>query len=149
MTGPLPLAAKLIDDPHALADDPSQAARFVSGFLKADPASLIANAHSRMQVLSYGALRLPVTIEDGRLGGTYVASPHSAYVLYARDEIDIVGLTGAARLGAAAALALVDRWLKALSINRTVHIDNWMLSTSLHGRWDGTGLSTIRRAVTD
>ncbi|MEO0698515.1 MAG: hypothetical protein AAFY81_02230 [Pseudomonadota bacterium] len=147
MTGPLPLSARLIDDARALADDRSQAARFVAGFLEAEPGSLITNAHSRMTLMSYGSLRLPVTIEDGRLGGTYVASPHSAYVLYARDEIDIVGLKGAARLGAGAALGLVDRWLKALAINRTVHIDNWLLSTSLHGRWDGTGLPTIRRAL--
>ena len=149
MTGPLPLTARVITDPQALVDDRSPAARFVAGFLNAGPGRLIANAHSQVNLLTYGSLRLPVTIEDGRLGGTYVASPHSAYVLYARDEIDIIGLTGAARLGAGAVLSALDRWLKALAINRTVHIDNWMLSTSLHGRWDGTGLPTIRRALTD
>ena len=141
------MSASLIDDAQALSDDRSQAARFVAGFLNADPGDLIANSHSAIKLLSCGDLRAPVTIEDGRLGDTYVASPHSAYVLYARDEIDIIGLNGAARLGAGAALGVVDRWLKALSINRTVHIDNWLLSTSLHGRWDGTGLATIRREV--
>ena len=148
MTGPLPLDAALICDAGTIERDPSSAARFVRGFLNAQPGELIANSHSDAALLTYGDLRLPVTIEDGRYGDTYVASPHSAYVLYARDEIGILGLTGFARAGAQLSLGALDRWLRALSINRTVHIDNWMLSTSLHGRWDGTGLAAMRRAVT-
>lgn len=109
----------------------------------------ITNAHSTVRLIRFGDLHLPVTIEDGREGGTYVASPHNAYVLYARDEIDIVGLKGFSRSGAKATLGALDLWLKTLAINRTVHIDNWMLSTSLHGRWDGTGLAAIRKAVVE
>ena len=148
MTGPLPLEAALISNASALAQDGSTAARFVSGLVEAAPCELITNSHSRAMLMTYGDLRLPVTLEDGRHGSTYVASPHSAYVLYARDEIDIIGLKGISRLGAKATLGLLDHWLRALAINRTVHLDNWMLSTSLHGRWDGTGLATMRQALT-
>ena len=149
MTGPVPLHASLIDDAPSLANDHSRAARFVAGLLSGKDGDLIGNAHSRPMLLAYGDLRMPVTVEDGRYGDTYVASPHSAYVLYARDEIDIIGLRGASRIGGKAVLSALDRWLRSLAINRTVHLDNWMLSTSLHGHWDGTGLPTIRRTVTD
>lgn len=149
MTGPPPSDAGLILEPEAIQGDHSQAARFIRGFLEAGTGRLVTNARSRVGLATYGQLRLPVTVEDGRYGDTYVASPHSAYVLYARDEIDILGLTGLAKTGAQMSLAALDRWLRALAINRTVHIDNWMFSTSLHGRWDGTGLAAMRRAVTE
>ncbi|MEL6708628.1 MAG: hypothetical protein AAFP79_10115 [Pseudomonadota bacterium] len=118
------------------------------GFLEQPEGALIENCHSRFMLASLGELNLPITIEDGREGGTYVASPHSAYVLYARDEIDILQLGGASRLAARATLRVLESVLRALSINNSVHIDNWMLSTSLHGHWSGQGLSAIREAIT-
>ncbi|MEM9310937.1 MAG: hypothetical protein AAGA34_05760, partial [Pseudomonadota bacterium] len=100
MTGPPPSDAGLILEPEAIQGDHSQAARFIRGFLEAGTGRLVTNARSRVGLATYGQLRLPVTVEDGRYGDTYVASPHSAYVLYARDEIDILGLTGLAKTGA-------------------------------------------------
>lgn len=147
LTGPLPVEAQWLSDPRACAREGSCAARFVAGLQAAKPGAHIANARSQVALLCHGDFRLPVTIENGDYGGSYVASPHSAYVLYARDEIDIIGLKGASRFGAKTALGVLDRWLKALAINRTVHIDNWMLSTNLHGHWDTACLPGIRRAV--
>jgi len=34
--------------------------------------------------------------------------------------------------------------LRAARINRIVHLNNWMLSTNLHGSWTGEGLTEIR-----
>jgi hypothetical protein len=151
MTGPLPPGkdgpARLVTDPHELAGLSSHASRFVAGLASEAPGEMINNFHSQPMLMVHGDRHLPVTLEDGRAGGSYVASPHSAYVLYARDEIDIIGLTGASRLAAHGVLAALDAWLKAVAINRTVHLDNWLLSTSLHGAWDGTGLAAMRHAL--
>ena len=148
MTGPISARAKLLGPGKEFGDHASGAMRFVKAMALQPVRERIANAHSEFKLLELAGRQWPLTIENNRIGGTYVASPHSAYVLYARDEIDILGLEGARQWGAKVALAALDRWLKALAINRTVHIDNWMLSTNLHGNWDGAGLLQIRQSVT-
>lgn len=51
-------------------------------------------------------------------------------------------------MAAHAVLSGLDGVLMALRINRTVHLDSWMLSTSLHGRWSGAGLRALCEAIT-
>lgn len=139
---------ELISSAAVLNGDTSEAARYVSQAIKHGTANLIGNIASRPLLLRYGELRLPVTVEDCTLGQSYVVSPHSNYVLYARDEIDILDL----RLGRTVALGvlgLLDALLKGLEINRTVHLNNWMLSTNLHGDWNGEGLAKMRAHLTE
>lgn len=147
MTGPSPAQAYFREEHSSANAHATCAARFISGLSNTQTSTLISNCHSRMQLLEYEGLSLPVSIEDGLLGSSYIAAAHSAYVLYARDEIDILGLTGMAKIGGKAVLGVLDLWLQSLAINKSVHIDNWLLSTSLHGAWDGTGLSAIRNTV--
>ncbi|MEM6826680.1 MAG: hypothetical protein AAF553_01920 [Pseudomonadota bacterium] len=148
MTGPISARAKLLGPDKEFGDHASGAARFVKAMASQPVQDCIANAHSQFMLLELAGRQWPLTIENHRIGDTYVAGPHSAYVLYGCDEVDILNLSGASRWGAKVALAGLDHWLKALAINRTVHIDNWMLSTNLHGAWDGAGLPQIRQAIT-
>jgi hypothetical protein len=134
---------ELIDDADAMIRDGSLAGRHMAALARHGSTALIANVTARPMLLRYGGHALPVTVDDGRLGGSYVASPHSAYVLYAREELDIIGVKGG-RIAAKAALALLDGMLRACRINQAVQIDSWLLSTNLHGGWDGAGLSAIR-----
>ena len=83
---------ELLSDARALAEDGSLAGRYMAALAANGSDQLIGNAASQALLLRHDKYRLPVTVEDGDYGHTYVASPHSAYVLYARDEIDIVGL---------------------------------------------------------
>lgn len=133
-------------DPAALAGATSLAARYVAALAREGTPALIANATSRAMLLRQGGREFPVTIDDGGHGRSYVASPHSAYVLYAREEMAIVGMRRGRR-AASAALALLDRLLRAARLNHAVHLDNWLLSTNLHGDWDGAGLPAIRTAL--
>ena len=139
-------APELVSSARELEDDGSLAARHVAALRNAGLSSLIANAASEPLLLRHGPWRLPVTVEDGSYGNTYVASPHSAYVLYARDEIDIVGMK-LGRTAARGVLGVMDGLLRCLRINRTVHLDNWLLSTNLHGDWKGEGLPAMREML--
>lgn len=142
------MIAELLSDPAALAADGSLAARHVAGFRARCTPALIANAACDMQLLSIGAARLPVTVDDGTHGRSYVSSPHSAYVLYARDEIALMGL-GGLHYAAEGVLAGLAGLLRLTRLNRAVHLDNWLLSTNLHGDWDGTGLAAMRSLLTE
>lgn len=109
---------------------------------------LIRNVVSTPMLLRQGAWSLPVTVESDGYGQSYVVSPHSHYVLYARDEIDIIGIK-AGRTVAKGVLAALSALLHVVRVNHAVHLDNWLLSTNLHGDWSGDGLPQIRAYLTE
>ncbi len=137
------MTAELLCDAAALAADGSLAARHVAGFRAAGTQALIANAACEVVLLRAGDVRLPVTVDDGTHGRSYVSSPHSTYVLYPRDEIALMGL-GGVRYAAEGVLAVLAGLLRLSRLNRAVHLDNWLLSTNLHGNWNGAGLAGMR-----
>ncbi|MEO1489353.1 MAG: hypothetical protein AAFR88_07965 [Pseudomonadota bacterium] len=139
---------ELVVDPAAMAADGSQAGAFMATLSDEGIAAHIANVSSQPILLRHGRLRLPVLVESGAYGDSYMTAPHSAYVLYARDELDIMGISGASRAAASAGLAVLDRALRAIQVNRAVHLDNWLLSTSLHGDWAGKELTALREELT-
>ena len=140
------MMAELLCDAAALTADRSLAARHVAGFRAQGTPALIANAACEVRLLRLGETRLPVTIDDGAHGHSYVTSPHSTYVLYPRDEIALMGL-GGVRYAAEGVLAAVAGLLRLSRLNRAVHLDSWLLSTNLHGDWDGAGLADMREAL--
>lgn len=143
-----PVSPELIETAEAMAHLEAPAARYVSALARDGVAAHIANAASRPMLLRHGSHCLPVTVDDGGYGRSYVASPHSAYVLYAREEMALVGMERGRR-AAQAGLAVLDRVLRAVAFNRVIHLDNWLLSTNLHGDWRGEGLAEMRRCLAD
>jgi hypothetical protein len=110
--------------------------------------AMVSNVATRLSTLEVAGRTMPVTVDDGALGGSYVCSPHSAYVLYARAELDLLEV-GWTSYPSRAALAGLDLVLKAARINRIVHLGNWLLSTNLHGGWRGEGVKAAREALAE
>ncbi|MCC7247832.1 MAG: GNAT family N-acetyltransferase [Lysobacter sp.] len=121
--------------------------RYIDGIASGGVESMVANVRTRWRVLRMGDRIFPLTIDDGDIGDSYVCQPHSAYVLYAREELEIVD-TGALRPLLSMAIRPFDALLRAARINRIVHLDNWLLSTNLHGDWRGENLASIRAHLT-
>lgn len=140
------LPIELVSDPAAHGAPASLAARHVAAFRAAGTGALIANAACEVLLLRHQGRELPVTVDDGRRGLSYVSSPHSTYVLYPRDEIALLGFKHL-RPAAEAVLALVAGLIRLAALNRAVHLDNWLLSTNLHGNWDGSGLAAMRAGL--
>lgn len=116
---------------------------YIEGVARAGATAMIPNVATRWLALRSGARVYPVTVNDGERGGSYVCLPHSTYILYARAELDIVD-TGRLRPVLRALIAVADRLLRWGEVNRIVHVDNWLLSTNLHGDWTGDDLPAIR-----
>lgn len=108
--------------------------------------AMVSNVSTRLSTLDVAGRTMPVTVDDGALGGSYVCSPHSAYVLYARAELDLLKI-GWTAYPTRAALAALDLLLRVARINRVVHLGNWLLSTNLHGGWRGEGIEAAREAL--
>lgn len=109
--------------------------------------AMASNVRTRWLALASEGRVLPVTVNDGAVGDSYVCLPHSAYVRYALREMQLVGIRGRTLLSPL--IRAAGRLLLAAGINRIVHIDNWLLSTNLHGDWNGADLTTVRAALTE
>ncbi|MBK6801174.1 MAG: GNAT family N-acetyltransferase [Novosphingobium sp.] len=140
------MTVQLLTDPAQMRALGSLPATFAASLAEQGTPQFIANASSAMLLARVNGHDLPLTVDDGGHGRSYVASPHSAYVDYARREMDLVGLRHGRR-AVGAVLGLTDRLLRAARINRAVHVDNWLLSTNLHGDWQGEGLPQLRAAL--
>lgn len=121
---------------------------YVEGIARGGATAMIPNVATRWLALRSGNRVYPVTVNDREYGGSYVCLPHSAYVLYARAELDIVD-TGWLRPVLRMLIAAADRLLRWGEVNRVVHVDNWLLSTNLHGDWPGEDLAAIRVFLTE
>jgi hypothetical protein len=116
---------------------------YVQAFSDIGSEALITNLRTRVLGLRSANRIFPVTVNEAEYGDAYVCLPHTAYALYAKAELGIVDVGPWAP--ALSVLAdIVGGVLHAARVNRIVHLNNWMLSTNLHGGWTGEDLAEIR-----
>lgn len=129
------------------AHDP-QVRAYLQAFAANPSTALIANLRTKVLGCQLGGRVLPVTVNDGEVGDSYVCLPHSAYALYGKEELRLVDVgPWAPALGLVASGA--GALMRAVGLNRIVHLDNWMVSTNLHAGWDGAGIGALRALVTE
>jgi len=109
----------------------------------------VANADVRVDAITIGSTRVPLTVLDGPPAqSTYVASLHAAWISYVVAEVQTRATrwrrtqVATATIAAAPVAALV----RASRLHRAALISNHLLSTNLHGAWDATD---IRQATSD
>lgn len=116
---------------------------YLEAFVRCGAPALISNLRTRVMGLISGARIFPVTINEAEYGDAYVCLPHTAYALYAKEELRLINAgPWAPALGLLADAA--GAALRAARANKIVHVNNWMLSTNLHDAWDGADIDAIR-----
>ena len=118
---------------------------YIAGVGTAGATAFAENVRTRWLAFAIGDRVLPVTVNDGERGDSYVCSPYAAYVLYGLREMALMRVRGRTIL--APLLRTAGALLRAAGIDRIVHVDNWLFSTNLHGDWEGTDLPAIRDAL--
>ncbi|MDG0809164.1 GNAT family N-acetyltransferase [Cohnella rhizosphaerae] len=93
--------------------------------------AFVGNVHTRLLVMSVDGVPVPVTVNDTEYANSYVCSPYTHYVSYARQELSL--LRNRALIAVlSATLTGIGGLLKASRFNRVVHVNNWLLSTNLY-----------------
>jgi len=139
--------------------DQQQERRFLTAFAGRAPHAA-ANLRTRLLAVQAGSAVFPLTVNDG--GPTppdpargwfgvnsYVVSPRTAYIAYARDELHKLELAPL-RHGVAGLIGLMDGRLLAARMDRIVYVNNWLLSTHLYPAWrepDIAGLTAFLTAL--
>ncbi|CAG7641982.1 hypothetical protein PAESOLCIP111_04290 [Paenibacillus solanacearum] len=93
--------------------------------------TFIANIRTKLYVVQAGEHVIPVTVNDEEYDNSYVCSPYTHYVSYAKQELYLIQ-SRAARCVLSALLTIMGGLFKASRFNRTVHVNNWMVSTNLY-----------------
>jgi hypothetical protein len=111
------------------------AADYVAAFARDGSRAYIGNLDTSVGLRDWGGNALPITVNHGEPGETFVCSPRIGYIEYPIEELAhfpnraiVPPLRGLIR-GVGAILSLCD-------VDRIVHINNWMMSTNLPVRLD-------------
>ncbi len=119
---------------------------YIEAVARGGVGAMVSNVRTRWFALRSGDRVYPVTVNDRERGDSYVCLPHSAYVLYGHEELSLVDV-GVMQPLLRGAILVVDLLLRVARINQIAHVDNWLLSTNLHGDWDGSDLEQVRQAL--
>ncbi len=124
--------------------DGDYARRFLTPLIQEGVTPYVANVATRMCVLRVDDLVLPFTVNDGERGNSYVASPYTHYVSYAKEEVHLVG-NRFVRWGVRTVLGVLGVWMRFGRVDKVVHVNNWLVSTNLYPAM----AAEQREAVTD
>lgn len=135
-------ASRIGEVPWPSGRDGAYARDWVTPMVRRGTKRLVANVETQWHVLRAGPCILPVTVNDRQYDSSYVVSPFTHYVTYAKEEIALNKEMKYKRPLYAFCDAL-GLFLRAASINKTVHVNNWLLSTNLYPRLDTELLGPI------
>jgi hypothetical protein len=92
----------------------------------------IANAHTRFVIAVVDDdVLVPCTLNEAEYGNSYVCSPYSHYVRYAKEELSMLRMPLAEKL-LSGLLGGIGALFRMSGFNRVVHVNNWLLSTNLY-----------------
>jgi hypothetical protein len=117
--------------PWPNTEDGQYAMRFLLPMVQQSVSHLIKNAQTELMVLTMDEHVIPITINEKEYANTYVCSPYTHYISYAKEELILLESRFAERI-LRVILNGLGLLLKLSRINQVVHINNWLVSTNLY-----------------
>lgn len=126
--------------------DGSYARNYLQPLIYEGVGQYIANVDTTLLLAQIDKLILPLTVNDAEYDNTYVVSPYTHYVRYAKQELALLK-SPLLEIALAGLLDVIGFGMKQSKINRVVHINNWLLSTNLFPELTGTQAVAVLQAV--
>ncbi|TNJ68007.1 GNAT family N-acetyltransferase [Paenibacillus hemerocallicola] len=123
-------------------EDGLYARSYLLPLLERHSETFVANVRTRLYVLAVDDLVLPVTVNEREYDNSYVCSPYTHYVSYAKEELVLLRSRPIRKL-LAGMLDGIGLLLRGGQINRAVQVNNWLLSTNLYPRLESRQLEAI------
>jgi hypothetical protein len=117
---------------------------FAQLFATNDSSQLIQNVQTTFKILKVGEnLYFPITINEEAIGNSFVCSPFTTYVLYAKDELLHKIHHKWVQMPLLWLIKGISKWLRWGQIDKNIHVNNFLLSTNPYPIWDGAGIEAI------
>ncbi|HWS83130.1 MAG TPA: hypothetical protein VN207_02615, partial [Ktedonobacteraceae bacterium] len=118
--------------PWPNTEDGIYARSYLLPFIKCGPTHFIDNIKSQcMVILIDKQVVLPISVNVQEYDNSYVCSPYSHYVTYAKEELVLIQQQWL-RVALSVLIDSFGLFCKLCGINRVVHVNNWLLSTNLY-----------------
>ncbi len=130
--------------PQVMNTPTYDAERFVAILHKLGWSRTIKNIQTDIQIITLDGQPVPITVNDEEYDNSYVCSPYTAYISYAKDELGLLRKP-LLQWGLKGLIGWVSLLLKLAKINRTVSINNWLVSTNLIPDWSFGAVQEITK----
>lgn len=122
----------------------AEEASFLKELAAGEISEYVGNIQTSFQVLEFGNLLLPMTINNTEYESSYICSPYNACISYAQEETaklknPIIEIPLKIFLG------FISHILKVGKINKVVSLNNWLLSTNLYKDWHGDNVADLTK----
>ena len=111
--------------------DGDYAREYLTPMLRDGVRKYIKNIDTKMGVLRIDDLVLPITVNEAQWKNSYVCAPYTHYISYAEEELYLIE-NRVLRLFLRIIIRTLGLFLRAMRINKVVHVNNWLLSTNLY-----------------
>ena len=102
----------------------------------------IKNVDTAIDLIPVDDEPVPITINESEYTNSYVCSPYTAYILYAEEELGLIK-SSTQRAALKVAIKAADKILKVAKINRTLSINNWLVSTNITPNWSAQTIQNL------
>ncbi len=113
-------------------------------FLKQNSEAIIRNVHTEMKLLRIGDKYIfPISINHKQENNSFVCSPHTAYALYSKDELNQKLNNILLQIPILGIINFIDIILRLGKIDKNIHVNNFLLSTNPYPEWNGKEIGEI------
>jgi len=119
---------------------------YIVPFMQAPTRQFISNVDTKVYLLKTKHHVFPVTVNHAEYENSYVCSPYTACISYAKEELHKLKQRFL-EIPLFVLISLLDSVLKMTRINQVVHVNNWLLSTNLYPDWSGDDIQTITKLL--
>ncbi len=102
----------------------------------------IKNVRTEIDLIVVGDTPVPTTLNQAEYENSYVCSPYTAYISYSLEELDLI-TSKTQRAILKCIIKSADKLLKNAQINKTLSINNWLVSTNLLPPWSAQTLAQL------
>jgi len=127
-------------------EDGRYAKAYLEPLLREGTDRFMRNVRTRMLVLRTEDLVLPVTVNDDDYDNSYVCSPYTHHIRYAKRELELLNRPLMEK-SLSVILDVLGYLMKSSHLNQVVHVNNWLLSTNLYPRLSEGQLAAIVNTV--
>lgn len=113
---------------------------------KINPPGAIRNVETEIHTTTINAQMVPLTVNRTEYTNSYVCSPYTAYIHYARDELGLVS-DRMLQWALKQSISLVSGLFRLGRINQTVSINNWLFSTNPLPDWNRNQVEHLTRKL--
>lgn len=135
-------AFNLEDCPWPKTTDGQYAEAFLTPLIHRGVSHYIENVQTDLRVLVLDDLILPITINEAEYDNSYICSPYSYFISYAKQSLDFLSRAWLRHL-ISYLLSGLGRVVRQFQINKVILVNNWLYSTNLYPQLESHQLTQI------